>query len=974
MIYCFGDFELDEGVFELRRRGKPIAVQRKVLETILHLVRHRDRLVSRDELFAGPWSGSVVSDAAITQAIKQAREALGDQGESQQVIRTIRGKGVRFVAQLAEPPRRRPPPESEPPRLASPPPSATFVGRQRELAQLQQALDAAHAGTGQVILLCGDAGIGKTTILKRLAREAKEHHIHVWWGRGWEVGGTPPFWPWLEPLRSIVESADFPRLGRPPETATRWLELAPEMRERVPLPVRTEEPFADARHARVRLFDSVTRFLTWAADRMDMLLLLEDLHAADPDSIALLRFAAPRLRASRLLIVATFRPDEPQARALLLHDRPDAELVFLRGLAARDVEELLGEAAPLPVESDLTTQIHRLTGGNPLMVTELLATHFSGPQDTVPSDEPSFSLRWRECFDRRIARLPESTAKFLEVAAIAGSCFELPFVANVGDIDEREALARLWPAIERGIVRGDSRFPGVYEFAHTLFRDAAGRRLTPQQRGDVHARCAGLLERHEPLEDQRVYRVAHHYWMSSTVQRSDRARVWAIEAAGRARRAHAYEAESEQLAHALELGEGVASASSEGLDLALRLAEAQRLAGNRSAAIATLERVASMSRAAGDTKRFADSTIGRFDVMADAAFLDAVLQEQIAEALALESDETPQRAVLLALKAFSRHFYRSFAEGRELSDEALRIARRSLSPPAVARVLMIGIRFCEDGRRLLPLATELVAAGEQANQLEMLLEGHLARSGALLQLGRIHEWQAETTEYERLARRIRHPTHTYRSTLMSAVPLVLAGDFDGAYERACLGYQMGAKLGEPAAAPAFGSTLLSIHRAGEERAAAPRWLHQLRDIAAKIVDIAPALLEWRVEMMNIEHALGRVDSAKREFRRIVDPGCEAIHRDSSYVLTLTELGRMAALLGEQEHAEKLYALLLPYAGLHVAPWGVFMGPVHYSLALLGRALGDAATALQHLELALADAERVEARSWIGKIRGEMLAG
>jgi tetratricopeptide (TPR) repeat protein len=281
------------------------------------------------------------------------------------------------------------------------------------------------------------------------------------------------------------------------------------------------------------------------------------------------------------------------------------------------------------------------------------------------------------------------------------------------------------------------------------------------------------------------------------------------------------------------------------------------------------------------------------------------------------------------------------------------------------------LRFCEDARQLLPLANELVTAAEQARQSEPLLFGHFVRCWGLLEIGRLHEWHAAAAEHGRLSACLRHPTHTYWSTMMSAVPMVLGADLESAYERARSGYQLGEEIGDPLAIPLFGCALLSIYRAEDGRAEALRWLPDLRAIAVKTLELAPAYVPWRVIMMNIDHALGRVDIATREFRRFVEPGYEAINRDRNYFAVLSELGRMAALLGDREHIEKLYALLLPYAGMHLVPMCGYLGPAHYSLALLRRALADDEGASDHFGLALADAERVEARSWIEKIRLEM---
>src|SRR5690349_11755849 len=99
MLLRFGTFELDEPLFELRHKGRPVAVQPKVLDLIVYLARHRDRMVSKGEIFREVWAGVVVTEAALSQAMSHARRALGDSAETQQVIRTVHGKGFRFVAE-----------------------------------------------------------------------------------------------------------------------------------------------------------------------------------------------------------------------------------------------------------------------------------------------------------------------------------------------------------------------------------------------------------------------------------------------------------------------------------------------------------------------------------------------------------------------------------------------------------------------------------------------------------------------------------------------------------------------------------------------------------------------------------------------------------------------------------------------------------------------------------------------------------
>jgi DNA-binding winged helix-turn-helix (wHTH) protein len=102
MIYVFGDFELDEHRYELRRAGEPLKLEPKVFEVLAYLIRHRDRFVSRDELIEKLWPGQVVSEAALTRCVAEARKAVGDDGVRQQAIRTQYGRGYRFVAEVTE--------------------------------------------------------------------------------------------------------------------------------------------------------------------------------------------------------------------------------------------------------------------------------------------------------------------------------------------------------------------------------------------------------------------------------------------------------------------------------------------------------------------------------------------------------------------------------------------------------------------------------------------------------------------------------------------------------------------------------------------------------------------------------------------------------------------------------------------------------------------------------------------------------
>jgi hypothetical protein len=204
------------------------------------------------------------------------------------------------------------------------------------------------------------------------------------------------------------------------------------------------------------------------------------------------------------------------------------------------------------------------------------------------------------------------------------------------------------------------------------------------------------------------------------------------------------------------------------------------------------------------------------------------------------------------------------------------------------------------------------------------------------------------------------------------MPEVFSGQLHRAYDQAHRTYRTFVPLGDPILLPYFGCVLFSLWQADEDPEA-QRWLGELREVALRTLEMIPGFLGWRVILIDIEQALGNEDFAKREFGRFAENGYRGINRDTNYVPTLFFLARAAARVGDQEQVARLYDLLLPYAGLHAATLCGYAGPVHHALSLLQRALGDYATARDHMDRALADVERIEARPWIEKIRREIVS-
>ena len=185
--------------------------------------------------------------------------------------------------------------------------SHDFVGRHREIGELLAALDGARAGRGGLVMLAGEPGIGKTRTLQEFAALAWERGARVIWSVSYEEEGTPPYWPWVQALRSYIREADAETLSsQMGPGAAEIAELVSDVR--VKLPHLEPLPALDDPHqARFRLFDSITSFLRSASKTQPLVVVLEDLHWSDKPSLVLLEFIAREVDLARLLLVGTYR-------------------------------------------------------------------------------------------------------------------------------------------------------------------------------------------------------------------------------------------------------------------------------------------------------------------------------------------------------------------------------------------------------------------------------------------------------------------------------------------------------------------------------------------------------------------------------------------------------------------------------------------------------------------------------------------
>jgi len=434
-----------------------------------------------------------------------------------------------------------------------------FVGRQREMGELKACLEDALSGRGRLVTLVGEPGIGKTRTAQELATYAGLRGAQVLWGRSYEEQGVPPYWPWVQAIRSYVRERDPEQLRFEMGTgAADIAEVVSDVRER--LPDLQPAPELEPEQARFRLFDSIAVFLKTASQRQPLVLVLDDLHWADQPSLMLLQFVARELSGARLLLIGTYRDVElsrqhPLAEALgeLTRERL-FQRVLLRGLTEQDVGRFIEMAAGVTPPSALVTSVYTQTEGNPLFVTEivrLLVQEGELGADKVRETD-SWTIRIpegvREVIGRRLNRLSQRCNEALTVASILGREFTMAQLRPlVEDVSEDRLFEVLEEALAARVIEELPQSVGRYQFTHALIQETLTAELSLTRRVRLHARIAQVLEDlYGDDADSHAAELAHHFAEAQTLTGPKKVVHYSLLAGERALAAYAYE---DALAH-----------------------------------------------------------------------------------------------------------------------------------------------------------------------------------------------------------------------------------------------------------------------------------------------------------------------------------------------------------------------------------------------------------------------------------------
>jgi DNA-binding CsgD family transcriptional regulator len=585
-----------------------------------------------------------------------------------------------------------------------------FVGRQRELAALQAQLDRTILGQGSVVFLDGEAGIGKTRIVREFERHARDRGAVVLQGTCFEGDWQPAFGPWIEAIGGALRSADSACLLRRLGVAAFPLtQLVPSIHDG--LPNRGSSALLSPDEERFRLFDAVSRLLGALTEIQPAVLILDDLHWADRDSLRLLRYVTREISHARMLLIGMYRDPNahPSSQVALtetlaiVQRETGYRRLSVTGLGLGEVAEYLTDAAGNSLPTGIVREIYQETDGNPFFVREVFR-HLIETEKVVRRNN-----RWvvegsvgelgipdgaRQTVDRRVARLSDPTRAILRFAAVFTGRFGFAVLQSLSDLTDQALLDSLDEAIAAGLIRVVDGAPAPYDFAHAIVRHAIYDGLIPDRRARIHRQVAQALEVvHAGRENEHASELAIQYYASAALAGSESGVRYALIAADQARASCAHDRAVTFLRIARDLlPSGDATARADILRR-LAIAEAEALLLNETRR--SIDTALAALTSAGETPREQAGFLAEVvRLLKDGGASAAAVQPLIDEALAMVGDPPPADDLLWARLQLLRDYVEPVAmgdvkSGRWLGRDprAIAIASRSGDEDDNARAL-----------------------------------------------------------------------------------------------------------------------------------------------------------------------------------------------------------------------------------------------------------------------------------------------
>ncbi|MDF3019121.1 MAG: regulatory protein LuxR [Steroidobacteraceae bacterium] len=835
-----------------------------------------------------------------------------------------------------------------------------FVGRSRERAALASALDAACGGRGTLCLVSGEPGIGKSRLLAEFATLPSQAGVPIHWGFAWEAGGAPAYWTWIQVLRSILgQDCGRAALAQHPHLMTPIGELVPELvPEASLLPARLEPE-----QARFRLMDAVSTLLVCASAHSPLVLVLEDLHATDADSLALLEFVMRQLHGSRALVIGTFRDAEiqrPRIGNIIARLRRGSIQLGLRRLDRDEVREYVTSCTGArPLEQQLTEFV-TLTEGHPLYLAEVVELYQArGSLRRAPAS-------MRMAILERAADLPPATRELLGMASVLGRSFHPAVLAKSAGCAADELHERLQPALASRLIEQDSS--GSLRFEHMLVREAFHESLSPAERRALHQQEAQRMQaRADPQAVLPWAALAQHLEESGDGARPEAVAAWR-RAAQEAEARHAFDDAAVCLSRALTLLGDQDAAASRGR-LLLDLAAVQIRAGDLDAGRRNSTEAFHIGEAGNDAELLADAALTYGNIFTFGK-VDARLVKLLQSALArMPARDTDRRARLQARLAGAMQPAADPAEPAALAREAIRIARSNGQPDTLLKTLRSAISALMDlgdPVERLALNQEYVRLARQLGDVPECMRGYMRSAVDAMELADAATLDDAIEQCESVAGQLRLPHYQWTAASLVAMRATTRGDFPQAHAALA----RARKFAEHAQDTNASLTLLvqqfELAEITCDRDRLADLYTQLERQCANLPQsdlyLKPNLLATGVVALGRAPDPGAIDEKYlRDIVRFSDMGA------------LSSVGEYLVAMRDERLARLAHDWIAPYRD-RCGHWGMmglrWMGPVARGLGHLAAFLGATQAAHEYFESALQTARRMGARPWLARIAVE----
>lgn len=820
-----------------------------------------------------------------------------------------------------------------------------FVGRAAELSAFEQVWQRVADGIRQVVFIGGEPGAGKSRLAAEIAGTLAEHGVAVLVGSSTADAGMP-YEPFAEALDRLLVAGPAGSLGEP------LADCGPQLRllsPRVDRHVAVDPAPDGSGVGRRRLFDALTTFLrSLTADR-PVAVILEDLHWAQPPTVAMLEHVVAGCADVPLLVVATFRTtppdrsDELVGRLAEMHRFDGVRRLDLAGLDTDAIVEFVRRTQELPPPTARTAAalLRDKTGGNPFFLTELCTDLDSRGGLAALSSHHTVPASIGDAIARRLAGLGSGVQQIIEQAAVLGETFDLPALIAGSESDVAATLAAVDSAEALGLIRAVQGSDDDFAFVHALTREAVIGTMPASRLRTMHARAAAALEgRADPSV---VPRLANHYLLAHVLGYHEKALRYAREAARMAEHSLAYE----DAARWYERAGGLPELDlAERAGLQLNAAANHVRAGDFARARAMYENISAI---ADPLIRLA-AAVGYEDANWRPGLADSKAADLLATALESCDLTVDDPRYVQALGSFGRAlaFAGETVRARDVSNLAIEHAREIGDPDVVSHALETSLwhgltpDMCESQ---LERSTELSRMALSRRDYEALGSASHFRALASYQAGRPDDLEASAADMQRAAQASGQPFFSFVGACAQGGLAFLRGDFARAEQWADIALRTGGLLGADTTEGSYGVQMFMIRRECGDLKRYNGFLDGSESFAGR----------WVPGMLALYTELGCEAGMVRALGHLLGRNLDERTGYAQWPMELVFMVDAALELGDAEAVHALRPFLARYENKNImsGQFVAIFGSADRYLARMAALAGDTAAAERHFAVALA---------------------